>query len=201
MNGGLIVLIRDLRPADLLGAIGPVIMLSVFAFVLYAIHVPIDLLVVIGIGLIYWPFYEVLGALVDHGLTALFRTRDPRLWDRCRNSLFILLVLLVILGLYLYSQWLWLMVLGQCLHLIAEPPSMAAQKEGCLVGLVTFGLLLGVGLLVVFGVPVTLSEGFQFPNVGGDLVYLPGMLILGMGYYATVAILQILKGPALRHFL
>lgn len=188
-----------LTPRDFLPSLGPLIVMSVFAFMLYAIQVPINVLVLVSIGLMYWPFYELVGLLVDQGIMALFRSQSRATWLKFRNSFFPLLVILVVVGLYLFSQWFWLVIFAQCLHLVGDPPSDDDQKEGCLVAVVTFAALLVVSLAIGFGAAVSLSEEFRFPNVSGDLRYLPGMLILGVGYYFLMAILALLKGPAMRY--
>gem|GEM_PF-5798636 len=53
-------------------------------------------------------------------------------------------------------------------------------------------------VLSIFALPASLSEIFRFPNVRGDLVYLPGMLIIGIGYYFCMAVFAVLHQAAAR---
>ncbi len=183
---------------DALPAVGPLIMMGVFAFVLYALLVPINLFVIIGIGLIYWPLYEFTGLIADQAIMAIFRHRSVTAWLKFRNSFFPLLALMVVVGLVFFSQWFFLVVFAQCLHLVADPPGEDEQKEGCLVALVTTMVLVIVFLAATLGGARYLSLAFNFPNVTGPLQLLPGMLIIGIGYYFVMAILGATKRPALR---
>lgn len=108
---------------------------------------------------------------------------------------FFLTLLLVIFGLYLYSQWLWLIIACQCLHYAADPPSEAQYASSLRQGAITLALLSLIGILAASGLAEYLSASFEFPNVRGALRYLPGMLILGMLYYAAMAII-VVRYPA-----
>jgi len=191
-------MLNQLSRRDYLAATGPLLIAAVFAFVLYGIQVPVNFLVIYGVGLVYWPLFEVTGLLVEQGLVAAFVSRKPEQWERFRNGFFPLLMLAVAIGLFIFGQWFWLIIFGQCLRLVFDPPDESMQKSGCLQGTVTAVLLFIIFVMAVFGLPEYLSTLFKFPNVGGGLQYLPGMLILGIGYYLFMWVANILHRPILQ---
>lgn len=187
-----------LRPSDAFDATGPLLMAVVCAFVLYGIQVPVNFLVQHGVGLVWWPGYELAALLVERGLVAAFAAAQPETWARFRNGFFPLLLAVVLCGLYLAGQWFWLVVFAQLLSLLVAPPAAHRANEGCLHAAVTGALLFTVLVLAVFGVPESLSALFRFPHVTGELRYLPGMLIIGIGYYALMAGFVVLLKPLTR---
>lgn len=180
-------------PRDFLAATGPFLLAFVFAFVLYGIQVPIDFLVMYGFGLLYWPFYELLGLILSHLLSLVFRSRPVAQWQAFRHGFLPLMLGVVSVGLFYFGQWFWLVIFAHCLGLVLGDPEEFSQEQGSLPALVTIGLLLVVLALIIFGLPVSLSALYQFPNVRGPLAYLPGMLIIGIGYYFCLAAFTVLQ--------
>ena len=191
-------LISGLRPADFLEAIGPLILAGIFSYVLYAIQVPVNAVVVIAIGLVYWPFYEVAGLIIERSMVAIFFAVTPEIWKMFRNGFYPLMLVLVLVGLFYYSQWLWLVIFAQLLSLLFSPPGERRKDEGCFHAVITAVLIFIVFILAVSGVPETLSKHYHFPNVSDYLKYLPGMLIIGIGYYLCMAVLIVIMKPASR---
>ena len=191
-------LLSDLRPKDFLEATGPLLIASVFAIVLYGIQVPINLVVLFGVGLIYWPVYEVLGLILERGMMAVFMSAAPQTWQRFRNGLFPVLFVMIFIGLFAFKQWVWLIIFMQLMPLIFNPPASKQENEGCLHAMLTGLLVFIVVMLAIFSVPVTLSQLFSFPNVSRELQLLPGMLIIGIGYYLLMAVLAVLIKPLSR---
>ena len=191
-------LITGLHPADFLEAIGPLLLAGVFSYVLYAIQVPVNYIVVIGIGLIYWPLYEVAGLLIERALVAIFIATEPEFWKLFRNGFYPLMVIVVLVGLFYFSQWFWLVIFAQLLSLLFSPPGEQQEKEGCFQSVITAFLIFIVFILVMTGVPESLSKQYHFPNVSRYLKYLPGMLIIGIGYYLCMAVLVVIIKPASR---
>ena len=190
--------IAEIQPVDWLAGLGPALLAVVCAFVLYGLQVPINFLVVVGIGLVYWPAYELMGLLVERGLVTLFVASTPEVWRRFRNGFYPLLLIAVIVGLFAFGQWFWMIVFGQVLGLVFSPPSEQRVRQGCLHAAVTAILLFLVIVAAIFSVPESLSGLFNFPNVSGPFRYLPGMLIIGTVYYLLMSALLIVMQPALR---
>ena len=191
-------LIRDLRPSDFLEAVGPLLLAVVFAYVLYAIQIPVNEIVLIGIGLIYWPFYEVAALVIERVMIAVFIAAPPEIWKMFRNGFYPLMLAVVFIGLFYFSQWLWLVIFAQLLSLLFSPPGERRKDEGCFHSVITAVMLFIVLILVMSGLPETLSKQFHFPNVSSYLKYLPGMLIIGIGYYLCMAVLTVIMKPASR---
>ncbi|MBU0481666.1 MAG: hypothetical protein KKG47_11255 [Proteobacteria bacterium] len=186
-------------PRDILEATGPLVMAATFAFVLYGIQVPFDFLVFFGFGLLYWPLYEIVGLLAGLGLGALFRTLPASRKDAFRNGLLPLGLGIVVIGLFYFGQWVWLVIFSHLLGLVLGRTEVNDRGQGCRQGVTTGLLLLAVLFLIVVGLPTKLSDMFQFPNVVGDLVFLPGMLIIGIGYYLLMAGSTVVISSGSRH--
>lgn len=183
---------RSILP-DLFSAIGPLLVAASFAMMLYALLVPVNELVQIAIGLVYWPILAFVSLLVETGLAAFFRVQPPSRWIIFRNGFFPVLLIVSISLVFLAGNWFWLIVFCHCLHLSTDPPDDENFREGCLTSALVCILLLIVGLAAAMGAAVAISESFNFPNTSGDLRYLPGMLILGIAFYLALALVTVLK--------
>ena len=191
-------LVNDLRPRDYLEALGPLSLVVLFGFVLYAIHAGHQRTVEMTRSLMFWPLYQFIGLLVENSLMNFLLARNTKKENDYLMAVGPFLLLVGIMSLFSYSHWVLLVVSFQLLHLLFQPKGSWEQERGCMDGFIKSIALLMVLILVIFGIQEILSKPFDMPLSGRGYDFLPGMLIIGVLYYSLSAALDVLMQPLMR---
>lgn len=191
-------LVSGLRPKDYLEAIGPLFLVALFIYVLYAIKLRHDTAVEFMMGLIFWPLYQFIGFLTVNSVMNFLLALKTKKENDFLMSIGPFILLVGLMSLFSYSHWVLLVVSAQVLPLLFSPVDSWDQEKGCVNAFVKSFVLLGVLMLVVFGLPETLSQSFYMPYAEGDFKFLPGMMTIGIVYYLLSAAMDVLMKPFMR---
>gem|GEM_PF-4019421 len=191
-------LILDLRPKDYLEAIGPLFLVLLFSYVLYAIKANHDTVVIMMMGLMFWPLYQFIGFLVENSLMNFILALKTKKEHDYIMAIGPFLLLIGLMSLFNYSHWVLLVVSAQLLPLLFHPHDSWDQQRGCVNAFIKSFLLLAIFILVLFGLQQILSKPYDLPYADGGFKYLPGMMIIGIAYYLLSAALDILMQPFMR---
>lgn len=191
-------LIAGLQPTDYPEAAGSLFMVAVFVFLLYAIAAPHPRIIGFSVGLVVWPVYQFVSILAEHavlrGISAVKNRKD----EDIALAIFLALILLSLAGLFSYSAWFFLVLLAQIIPLPFNPPSERNAEAGCAMAVFSTLVLILILILVMSGLDEWLSKPFEMSLVEGGFKSLPGMLIIGIGYYLLSAGVAVLMQPLMR---
>lgn len=191
-------LVQAVRPRDFLEASGPLVLILLFAYVLVAIRLEHEPMVALMSGLMFWPAYQFIGYLVENSVMNFRLSRKTRKHDDIQMAVAALVVLVMVMSLFGYSHWVLVVVALQMLPMLFDPLESWNQDQGCFNAVFKSLLLFGFVILIIFGLPETLSKSYPLPYLDNAYRYLPGMMMLGMVYYLMSAIIDVLMQPLIR---